>query len=89
MEEIERLWAEHEALPFPKGHIKNDESSDIFIDFASCDTYASGCIDNFITWNGRLDAERITTLENCVTKLKILIEYFDEDDANFKKYSIQ
>ena len=66
--EVERLWREYCAIPFPEGLAGQEVSG---VEVAMVDTVASGCIDTFIARQGSLDTWRTAILGLCYRNLGV------------------
>lgn len=74
MDEIEQKWQQLRVLRFPSGCGGKEVAG---VCLASVDTFAAGCISTFMTWRGRLDADRIKSLQGCVQDLEIVVPLLD------------
>lgn len=74
------MWNEWKARPFPS------EYSDTVVAgicVTSLDTFAAGCIDAFISNNGRLDEHRTSVLEQCKVDLEAVVSCLDGTAKNY------
>jgi hypothetical protein len=60
VDEIRLMWDEWKQIPFPSEYGGKDVAG---ICVTSVDTFAAGCIDTFVSRNGRLDKRRITVFK--------------------------
>ncbi|HEX8235381.1 MAG TPA: hypothetical protein VF600_05450 [Abditibacteriaceae bacterium] len=86
MDEIEQMWQQFAAMPFPKG-CGGKEVADVCL--ASVDTFAAGCVCTFIGWRGRLDAERIKCLQSCIDDLEIVVPLLDGQAKAYFEHLLQ
>ncbi len=77
--EIETIWNEWKAIPFPSDYV-GENVEDICLVFL--DTSAAGCIDTFVSRKGSLDVERISILRKCEKDLETVTSKL-EGDAKF------
>jgi hypothetical protein len=62
------------TIPFPSEYGGKDVAG---ICVTSVDTFAAGCIDTFVSRQGRLDEKRIKVLESCKTDLEVIVNSLD------------
>ena len=74
------MWDERKAIPFPSEYGGKDVAG---ICVTSLDTFAAGCIDTFISNNGRLDGSRISVLEQCKSDLEGVVSCLDGTAKNY------
>ena len=80
MKEIDVLWSEFLARPFP------EMCAGLLIEgiaLAELDTYTAGCIDTFIGNDGRLDAQRTSILEACAKELETVVPRLDGEAKSY------
>ncbi len=68
--EIEQMWQQLRLLRFPRGYGGKEVSG---VCLVSVDTFAAGCIDTFMRCRGRLDADRIRSLQGCVEDIETAV----------------
>ncbi len=74
MDEIQKLWREHLAAPFPR------QVTDEFIgdyDAVMLDADIAGCVSSFLDAEGKLDEVRILVLQKCQRVLAENISLLD------------
>ena len=81
MEEIQTLYQELLATPFPRG----SNTKDLTVDLAGTDGYCAGCVSVFLE-RGTLDEWRIWVLRNCLGSLLDLRARCAPNDAAYKTY---
>jgi hypothetical protein len=81
--EIRKMWNEWKAMPFPSEYGGKDVAG---ICVTSLDTFAAGCIDTFVSRNGRLDKRRISVLENCKDDLEVVVNSLDGNARVYFNY---
>jgi hypothetical protein len=74
VDEIRLQWNEWKRIPFPSEYGGKDVAG---ICVTSLDTFAAGCIDTFVSRNGRLDNQRISVLEKCKNDLEVVVNSLD------------
>ncbi|MDQ3652621.1 MAG: hypothetical protein M3458_20565 [Acidobacteriota bacterium] len=80
MNDIEKIWRDFEAKPFPEGYAGVEIEG---IELASLDTFAAGCIDTFVRNEGRLDAGRISILKECAAELAIVAQKLEGEAQDY------
>lgn len=80
MNNIEEIWREFEAEPFPEGYAGVEVEG---VELAASDTFAAGCIDTFVSNGGRLDAGRVSVLKRCADELGIVIKGLDGEAKEY------
>ena len=78
--EIRLMWDEWKAMPFPSAYGGKDVAG---ICVTSLDTLAAGCIDTFITNNGRLDEWRTSVLKQCQGELEAVVSCLDDSAMDY------
>src|SRR3954469_12961723 len=74
--EVRTMWNEWKVIPFPSEYGGKDVAG---ICVTSLDTFAAGCIDTFVSRNGRLDKRRISVLDKCKNDLEVVVNSLDGD----------
>jgi hypothetical protein len=80
VDEIRLMWDEWKQIPFPSEYGGKDVAG---ICVTSVDTFAAGCIDTFVSRNGRLDKRRITVLAKCKDDLEVVVNSLDRDALTY------
>ncbi len=80
MNEIEKSWNEFLEKPFPEDCVGLEVEG---IELVSLDTYSAGCIDTFIANKGNLDAQRISTLKDCLREIDKVLKHLKGDAKNY------
>jgi hypothetical protein len=80
MNDIEKIWRDFEAKPFPEGYAGVEVEG---VELASLDTFASGCIDTFVRSKGRLDAGRVSVLKQCDKELGIVVKKLEGEAKDY------
>ena len=80
MNDVEKIWRDFEAKPFPAGYAGVEVKG---IELASLDTFAAGCIDAFVRNRGRLDLGRVSILKQCVSELGVVVKNLDGEAKDY------
>lgn len=78
--EIEEMWDEWKALPFPSEYAGKEVGG---VCVTSLDSYAAGCIETFVSRGGSLDAGRVSILEGCERELEAVVKSLDGDARRY------
>ncbi|MBC7796159.1 MAG: hypothetical protein H7Z37_04710 [Pyrinomonadaceae bacterium] len=84
--EIETMWNEWKAVPFPSDCAGEKVES---ICLVSLDTYTAGCIETFVSRKGILDAERISILIKCEKELKTVTDKLEGESRFYFERLLQ
>lgn len=77
---IQKIWREFASRPFPESCAGVEVRG---IELASLDTFAAGCIDTFVSNNGRLDAEPISILKKCAEEIEVVVPMLDGEAMDY------
>ena len=80
MEDLQRLWDEHESAPFPS-EIAGEEIEGE--DLVSLDTFTAGCIHSFLVKRDSLNKDRIDTLGECFSGLTTVLPHLTGDAKDY------
>jgi len=78
MHEIEKLWAIHRNLKFPKVAYTEIKG----VDLVSLDAFTAGCVHTFLEEKGQLSLLKISTLGLCYHDLGIIIPEITQPEAH-------
>ena len=78
--EILELWQEHSSAVFPKGYSEKKVNE---ISLALLDAETAGCIQMYISQDGKLDRERVKSLRKCLVDLNTIVLLLNSEELAY------
>jgi len=80
LNEIKRRWEAWRSRPFPQSAC---DSNLCDVDLASIDTFSAGCINTFVSNDGKLDRNRIRLLQGNAPELDRVLNALTNDTEEY------